>query len=161
MKPSDHRYEQVLKTVQLASRKWERLHGREPGEYLGRCWELAMKAVDRFDASRGASLASYIATSISFGLRDDNAKEYARRKHEVTLDAMVPCGDEGPSEGLERREEVEKLLNLLDDRSKAIMVLVYLEGRSRQSVATLFGVKRAAIDRVIRLAKARMRGDRQ
>lgn len=158
MQPSDPRYETVMRVVRLASRRWERLHGREQGEYLGLCWEIASKKVEQFDPGRGVKLETYLNNAISFGVRTENATEYARQKHAVPLDAVAEPQGPGDLPKMELTEEVQALLGRLDDFSRAVVTLVYLEGRTRREVARIMHMSEAVICATVRRSIKRMRG---
>ncbi|MGL4551976.1 MAG: RNA polymerase sigma factor [Gemmataceae bacterium] len=105
-----------------------------------------------------ASLATYL-TVIA---RRIGVHELARRAaaREVQPPAEVPePADEGPASGLERLEEVERLLAKLPGREREVVRLHYIEGRSYEEISMELNIPVNSIGPILSRSRKKLRSD--
>jgi RNA polymerase sigma-70 factor (ECF subfamily) len=71
-------------------------------------------------------------------------------------DALLPAARDEMAEALDRME-VSRLLGMLSERQRAIVVAQYYLGFDQEEIAQLFGVRRGTVAATLAQAKARMR----
>lgn len=71
-------------------------------------------------------------------------------------DAVLPAPRDEIAEALDRME-VSRLLGLLSERQRTIVVAQYYLGFDQEEIAQLFGVRRGTVSATLAQAKARMR----
>jgi RNA polymerase sigma-70 factor, ECF subfamily len=106
----------------------------------------------------GSSLATYL-TVIA---RRISVHELARRAaaREVQPPAPEPEAEEEPrGGGLERHEEVERLLSRLPSREREVVRLHYIEGRTYEEIATELDIPVNSIGPILSRARKKLRQD--
>jgi RNA polymerase sigma factor (sigma-70 family) len=139
-----------------------RRHARagEPFEDLVQVGAIGLlKAVDRFDAGKGADLraiaAPYIEGEIRHHLRDRGHVVRGATGHPVPLDdesGPVAAPDPGDVRSLAAAG-----LDLLEGRERRIIELRFFEDRRQADIAAELGISQAQVSRLIRRSLAVMR----
>ena len=132
-----------------------------------------IKAIDRYDPSRGASLTAYavptIVGEIRRHLRDSTQPLRLPRRngeervvvHAVELDADAPMSrDMGAERGLELGEErvlIEAGLRALPRRQRRIVALHYFANLSQRGIATELGLSQVHVSRLLQDSLGKLR----
>lgn len=106
----------------------------------------------------GASLATYLTVISRRIAVHELARRAAAREVQPPADAPEPA-DEGPASGIERLEEVERLLAKLPGREREIVRLHYIEGRSYEEISMELNVPVNSIGPILSRARKKLRAD--
>jgi RNA polymerase sigma-70 factor (ECF subfamily) len=88
------------------------------------------------------------------------ARRAAAREVQPAPAAPEPEADEGPrGSGLERHEEVERLLSRLPGREREVVRLHYIEGRTYEEIATELNIPVNSIGPILSRARKKLRQD--
>jgi RNA polymerase sigma-B factor len=164
--------ERHLPLVRAIARRFA--HRGEALEDLVQVGALGLiKAVDRFDPNRGATLGAYaaptIAGEIRNHLRDRATLIRLPRDVEPSTPARFPVPLETTSElwpdaaaerGLERGEDRALLaggLRVLPNRERRILHLRYYGGLSQRGIAAELGISQVHVSRLLRESLGRLR----
>jgi RNA polymerase sigma-70 factor (ECF subfamily) len=108
--------------------------------------------------------ASSLATYLTVIARRISVTELARRV--AAREVQPPPGNEQPepesedrASGLERLEEVERLLNKLPSREREVVRLHYIEGRSYEEISTELNIPVNTIGPILSRARKKLRAD--
>lgn len=108
----------------------------------------------------GSSLATYLTVIARRSCVHELARRAAAR--EVQPPAPEPEAEEEPrSTGLERHEEVERLLSRLPSRDREVVRLHYIEGRSYEEIATELNVPVNSIGPILSRARKKLRQEQR
>ena len=132
-----------------------------------------IKAIDRYDPARGASLTAYavptIVGEIRRHLRDSTQPLRLPRRngeervvvHAVELDADAPMSrDMGAERGLELGEErvlIEAGLRALPRRQRRIVALHYFANLSQRGIANELGLSQVHVSRLLQDSLGKLR----
>ena len=108
-----------------------------------------------------ASLATYLTIVARRICVHELARRAAAREVQPKVDGHVEEAEESAKAqaGLERLEEVQKLLNKLPTREREVVRLRYLEGRSYEEISTQLHIPVNNIGPILSRAKKRLRKD--
>jgi RNA polymerase sigma-70 factor, ECF subfamily len=108
-----------------------------------------------------SSLATYLTVIARRICVHEMARRAAAREVQPKIDGHVEEGEETHKveHGLERLEEVQKLLNKLPAREREVVRLRYLEGRSYEEISTELHIPVNTIGPILSRAKKRLRKD--
>ena len=106
---------------------------------------------------------SSLATYLTVVARRKCVKELARRAEARSVQpaaaaAVEEEGDEKAS-GLERLEEVERLLSKLPSREREVVRLHYIEGRTYEEISTQLNIPVNTIGPILSRARKKLRGE--
>ncbi len=86
------------------------------------------------------------------------ARRAAAREVQPAAGAPEPETDDGPrGSGLERHEEVERLLSRLPAREREVVRLHYIEGRTYEEIATELNIPVNSIGPILSRARKKLR----
>jgi RNA polymerase sigma-70 factor (ECF subfamily) len=107
-----------------------------------------------------SSLASYLTVISRRICVHEMARRAAAREVQPPASAPEPEAEEGPrSSGLERHEEVERLLARLPGREREVVRLHYIEGRTYEEIATELNIPVNSIGPILSRARKKLRHD--
>jgi RNA polymerase sigma-70 factor, ECF subfamily len=105
-----------------------------------------------------ASLATYLTVIARRICVHELARRAAAREVQPPADSPEPA-DEGPASGLERLEEVERLLAKLPGREREVVRLHYIEGRSYEEISMELNIPVNSIGPILSRARKKLRSD--
>jgi RNA polymerase sigma-70 factor (ECF subfamily) len=107
-----------------------------------------------------SSLASYLTVIARRIAVHELARRAAAREVQPAQTAPEPEADEEPrGSGLERHEEVERLLSKLPGREREVVRLHYIEGRTYEEIATELDIPVNSIGPILSRARKKLRQD--
>lgn len=108
----------------------------------------------------GSSLATYLTVITRRICVHELARRAAAREVQPVASAVEPDVEEEPrGGGLERHEEVERLLSRLPGREREVVRLHYIEGRSYEEIATELNIPVNSIGPILSRARKKLRQD--
>jgi RNA polymerase sigma-B factor len=132
-----------------------------------------IKAVDRFDPSRGVTLGAYAAPTIAGEIRNHlrdrgtlirlprDAEPEAPARFPLPLEATIELWPDAAAErGLERSEDRALLadgLRALPSRERRIVHLHYYGGLSQRGIAAELGISQVQVSRLLRESLGKLR----
>ena len=108
-----------------------------------------------------ASPMTWMATIVRNRALDEARRRVIRPTGDESELENIASGDEHPIAALERSEDVERLLRCLDGlepEKKEIVRLAYLDGLSREALATRFGRPEGTIKTWLHRSLAQLKG---
>lgn len=166
--------ERHLPLVRAVARRYA--HRGEPVEDLVQVGALGLiKAVDRFDRSRGVTLGAYAATAVEGEIRNhlrdrgtliriprDAASESPAR-HPLPLETTVELwADAAAEQRLARGEDRALLadgLRRLPRRERQILELRYYDDLSQRGIAEALGISQVHVSRLLRASLGHLRDE--
>ena len=134
-----------------------------------------IKAVDRFDRSRGVTLGAYAAPTIAGEIRNHlrdrgtlirlprDAEQGAPARFPLPLEPAVELWPDAAAErGLERSEDRALLaggLRTLPSRERRIVQLRYYGGLSQRGIAAELGISQVHVSRLLRDSLGKLRAE--
>lgn len=121
--------------------------------------ELALDALhDAFAAGLARSPVEQNIAGWLFrvALRQARRGPYRTRWHSLRDELVAPARDDHLAALLDRME-VARLVGMLSERQRAIVVAEYYLGLTQDEIAVLFGVRRGTVAATLAQARARMR----
>lgn len=108
-----------------------------------------------------SSLATYLTVIARRICVSELARRTAAREVQAPTTSPEPAEPEGQdhASGLERLEEVERLLSKLPSRERAVVRLHYIEGRSYEEISTELNIPVNSIGPVLSRARKKLRAD--
>ena len=108
-----------------------------------------------------ASPLTWMATIVRNRCIDEVRRKVPRGSSDETILDNIESGDEHPLVGLERQEDVQRLLRCMDGlepEKKQIVRLAYLDGMSREDLAVKFGRPEGTIKTWLYRSLAQLKG---
>lgn len=106
-----------------------------------------------------ASLSTYLTVIARRISVHELAKRAAAREVQPAAAAPEPAEEDTKATGLERLEEVERLLNKLPGREREVVRLHYIEGRSYEEISTELNIPVNTIGPILSRARKKLRAD--
>jgi RNA polymerase sigma-B factor len=162
----------ILQHLPLArSLAWRYRDRGQPLDDLIQVASLALvKAVDRWEPERGLAFSSFAVPTILGELRKyfrDYTWDVRPPRSRIAaaghlrrlppLESVADIGREDPAiEQSETRAELDRLLSVLDERSRAIVRLRYEDDLPQREIAARFGLSQVSVSRILRRALERL-----
>lgn len=132
-------------------------------ELESEAWTGAIKAVQSYDPTKGASLSTWVYAKARFAIEDAVRRECRRRERETARDpacfslfapVFSESNDETPNAAL---QVAWNALETLDERSRELIERILINGESRADVARALEISKNYCGALYRKAVAKLR----